>query len=598
MMARPLLWAAGLAGSLIFHAALLAMLWLAIRPHPVAEQPMPQTRIDVQAQRMDRVEARPEAPRPEAARQDAAEGTQVAAGSIRRTRAETQTPRPDRLHDAAPAPEAARPQPPRAQAAVPADSPVRPVAAAKPALQSAAGLRAEPVRVSAALARAQPAAAHPVPMPAVLKTAIARPEAASAAPPPSAPARPAAAALVPAVAIAPAIAAAANAPAKPAPAATARPIAEAAAALRPATAPSPTARPDTQIVASMAPPSVAAPPAAPDPAPAVPARPDPVAAANPAPDPDALAGAAPAPESAPPATPETANARLAEAATHPARPAAATGDRITAALAFSGADGEIDPVSLAAFQSFTRPGDAAAATDSLRDGVAGLLAQVPCSRLQVGFDPDTATLRVNGHIPETGLRGPVLAALRTQMGADIAVSDNILILPRPQCGALSGIADIGLPQSTDQITNPLLIGRETHARVFRFARGDLLSLDMTAPDYDAWIYLDYFDADGNVLHLEPNEHVPLRHARAAEIQQIGARTMQDSGLKLVVGPPYGQEIAVAFAASRPLYDGLRPLSEPAAPYLDWLKGQVAKARASDPDFKGEWVYFFVTTSAN
>ena len=65
--------------------------------------------------------------------------------------------------------------------------------------------------------------------------------------------------------------------------------------------------------------------------------------------------------------------------------------------------------------------------------------------------------------------------------------------------------------------------------------------------------------------------------------------------QITVGPPYGQEIAVAFAASAPLFDGLRPLSEPAAPYLTDLKSRVAEARARDPDFKGEWVYFMVVT---
>lgn len=272
--------------------------------------------------------------------------------------------------------------------------------------------------------------------------------------------------------------------------------------------------------------------------------------------------------------------------------------KLKAALAFSGAGGDVDPVSIAAFQRFMQPGDVAAGGDQLRDGVSGLLAQVPCSRMQVAFDPDTATLHVNGHIPDNDLRAPVLAALRAQMGANISVSDNILILPRPQCGALSGIAGVGLPQSTDQITNPLVIGEDAHARVFHFADGELLSLDMTAPDYDAFIYLDYFDADGTVLHLEPNEYAPLRQASAQTAQKIGARTMQDSGLKLVIGPPYGQEIAVAFAASEPLYDGLRPIQEPAAPYLEWLKTQVERARANHPDFKGEWVYFFVSTTGN
>lgn len=271
--------------------------------------------------------------------------------------------------------------------------------------------------------------------------------------------------------------------------------------------------------------------------------------------------------------------------------------KVKAALAFSGANGDVDPISIAAFQSFMQPGDIAAKGDPLRDGISGLLAQVPCSRLQVGFDPETATLQINGHIPEGDLRAPVLAALRAQMGADIAVSDNILILPHPQCGALAGIAGVGLPQSTDQITNPLVVGQDTHAKVFTFIKGDLWSLNMVAPDYDAYIYLDYFDAGGMVLHVEPNELAPLRHAATQSIvQNIGGETDRGAGLRLVIGPPYGQEIAVAFAASQPLYDGLRPIQEPAAAYLEWLKTRVTQARADDPDFKGEWVYFFVSTT--
>jgi uncharacterized protein DUF4384 len=315
-----------------------------------------------------------------------------------------------------------------------------------------------------------------------------------------------------------------------------------------------------------------------------------------APQPAALPQAVATPDDVPAATPRpvTAASRKVDAAR--VQPATPSAQKLKAALAFSGAEGDVDPVSIAAFQSFMRPGDIAASGDQLRDGVTGLLAQVPCSRMQVVFDPDTATLNVVGHIPDNDLRAPVLAALRAEMGANITVSDNILILPRPQCGALSGIADVGLPQSTDQITNPLVIGKDAQATVFNFAKGELLSLDMTAPDYAAYIYLDYFDADGNVLHIEPNQYAPLRQADAKTVQQIGAKTMEDSGLKLVIGPPYGQEIAVAFAASEPLYEGFRPIQEPAAGYLEWLKEQVANARADNPDFKGEWVYFFVSTT--
>lgn len=51
---------------------------------------------------------------------------------------------------------------------------------------------------------------------------------------------------------------------------------------------------------------------------------------------------------------------------------------------------------------FMMLGDVVATSDPLRDDVAGILAAVPCSRLQVMFDPETVTLNLCGHLPENG----------------------------------------------------------------------------------------------------------------------------------------------------------------------------------------------------
>lgn len=319
------------------------------------------------------------------------------------------------------------------------------------------------------------------------------------------------------------------------------------------------------------------------------------------PEPSALPQAQPAAQPLAQAEPESESLSETAAPSTQAPESEAEVTRAKATLAFAGAgDGPVDPVSLAAFQSFMQPGDPGSAAAELRDGIAGLLNQVPCSRLQVQFQPESNTLQLTGHVPEDGLRAPVLAALQAQMGANIAVADNLLILPRPQCGALSGIANAGLAQSTDQITNPLLVGEDTHARVFSYVDGQPLVLDMQGADYDAYLYVDFFDAGGNVLHLAPNEFTPLELTRAKASVRIGSErelAPGEPGLFIKIGPPYGQEIAVAFAASAPLYDGDRPLVEPADAYLAWLKNQIAEARVRDPDFKGEWVYFFVSTAA-
>jgi hypothetical protein len=222
---------------------------------------------------------------------------------------------------------------------------------------------------------------------------------------------------------------------------------------------------------------------------------------------------------------------------------------------------------------------------------------VPCARLQLSFNPETAVLELRGHLPDNGLRAPVLAALQAQMGRDIAVSDQMRLLPRPQCGALSGISTVGLPQSTDQITNPLLLGADAQARVLSYSGGEKLFFDLTAPDYPAYLYVDYFDAAGDVIHLSPNATVALQLAPPKSALRIGTKSAGDPGLQITVGPPYGQEIAVAFAASSPLYAGHRPLIESAPAYLDFLREQIARAKAKDADFKGEWVYFLIETQA-
>jgi hypothetical protein len=181
------------------------------------------------------------------------------------------------------------------------------------------------------------------------------------------------------------------------------------------------------------------------------------------------------------------------------------------------------------------------------------------------------------------------------MGADIPVRPNLRVLPRPQCEVLAAIAGAGLPQSTDQALDARLVGEDTHVREFAFSAGERLELELAAPDYDAYLYVDYFDAAGQVIHLRPNEAVPLRRAGAGSIQSIGGADDGTPGLRLEIGPPFGQEIVVAIAASAPLFDAPRPLVEPAGPYLADLSRRIAEARTLDPAFRGEWVYFLVIT---
>jgi hypothetical protein len=273
-----------------------------------------------------------------------------------------------------------------------------------------------------------------------------------------------------------------------------------------------------------------------------------------------------------------------------------------AALAWSGDGGvTIGPSSLAAIQAFMQPNDlsyAESGASQVRDGIAAILAAVPCARLQTTFNPETGQLELRGHIPEGALRGPVLMALKQQVGIAIPVSDKLLILPRPQCGALVGISEVGLPQSTEQITNPRVIGDTGFVQKHSYFAGERLTLELGAPDYDGYVYVDYFAADGSVIHLQPNQIIPLKLVKAKSLLTVGNDRGDKPSLDITIAPPFGQEIIAAFASSVPLHDDVRPLQEPATPYLEFLKAQVALARVNHPNFKGEWVYIFISTAGN
>lgn len=349
----------------------------------------------------------------------------------------------------------------------------------------------------------------------------------------------------------------------------------AAAAAVPQTDTAALAPPTTEVVASLAPAPTATPAATPQPT---------ALSAQTAPAAPVTATAPTTPTTAPS---DTSGATVTEAAL-PATDA-------KAALAWQFGDRVVtDPQALATIQAFMAP-QALDDADAVRDDLGAVLAGVDCARLSATFLPDSGVLEMRGHIPDPALQGPLLDALQAQVGDGVPVTANLLHLPDPQCGALTGIANVGLPQSTDQFTNARLIGETAHAREYTYAEGQRLSFDLTAPDYDAYVYVDYFTAAGEVIHLVPNDTIALEKSPAKSLFGIGQERDGKPSLRITIGPPFGQEIAVAFAASAPLYDGLRPIVEPAEPYLEWLQTRVAAARAADPDFKGEWVYFFITT---
>jgi hypothetical protein len=274
-------------------------------------------------------------------------------------------------------------------------------------------------------------------------------------------------------------------------------------------------------------------------------------------------------------------------------------DAVTAVAAFSAdlatslSEGALDAV-----EAFLVP-DPGAEGLALRDGIAARLAGVACARVQTAFDPETGALELRGHVPDPRDGVRLADAVKAELGGALPVVDRLLVLPRPQCEVLSGLAAAGIPQSTEQYTNPLIIGEDSHARVYDFRDGEVMQLDIGGADYDGWLYLDYYDSAGEVLHLAPNEAVSPVQLAARAVAKFGGGGAADVAagrVRLEVGAPFGKDIAVALVTSAPLFDDLRPTREPVADYLAALALRVEDLKERDPNFRGEWVYLFISTA--
>jgi len=235
---------------------------------------------------------------------------------------------------------------------------------------------------------------------------------------------------------------------------------------------------------------------------------------------------------------------------------------------------------------------------ALRDELARKLTDVRCSRAQTSYDPTSGALELRGHVKSDADRDTLVAALESELDGAIPILDRLNRLGEPQCEVLNFLSDMELPQSVEQFINPLIIGDDLHTRVYSFRDGQAMRFEVFGADYDAWFYLDYFDGEGQVLHLAPNSKIAPFVIQARQRLVLGGGGAEDiaAGLfELRVSPPFGQDIAVAMVANRQIFDQDRDLVEPADTYLAEVARRVRAMRMEFEDFKGEWVYLFVET---
>lgn len=200
-----------------------------------------------------------------------------------------------------------------------------------------------------------------------------------------------------------------------------------------------------------------------------------------------------------------------------------------------------------------------AATPQIRQAIRTTTADATCGDGSAMFVDDRIHLEgyVSSIAAHDGLRNQIdeLAGTQPEM-ASVAVVGPTL------CGFLQTISTGSSADGPELALNdPDGIYRE----------GQFLVIQATSPARGkGYLYVDFVDVNGQVLHMLPSQFHDLRRLHAGEVIQLGVEDPRLKGDAYEMAAPFGQAMIVAHWSAAPLFLDPRPEIESVADYLPEL----------------------------
>ncbi|MBK4735320.1 serine/threonine-protein kinase [Noviherbaspirillum pedocola] len=195
-----------------------------------------------------------------------------------------------------------------------------------------------------------------------------------------------------------------------------------------------------------------------------------------------------------------------------------------------------------------------------------VLGEVPCSALLPELHGNA--LRVRGFLAQRYGEARLREKLAAIPGAQ-SVDLNVETIDDDKCALMAALGPYWV--RSRQAGNAVNV--RIRAAGGALTEGDRLVLDITTPAWDSQVYLDYYELDGNVLHMVPSPRAPQNGAPAGHAATVG-----NAG-GWVISKPFGKEMIVLLTVPAPLFAGMRAEQEPAATYLATLEKQLAQMRS-------------------
>jgi hypothetical protein len=202
------------------------------------------------------------------------------------------------------------------------------------------------------------------------------------------------------------------------------------------------------------------------------------------------------------------------------------------------------------------------------DDIKRTISAYSCASLDASVDGNR--VRVSGFVASESDAASLQTRLSQVRGVKQVVA-QLQVRGRPYCELLEMLG----PYTKSQVAQAGGMRLRIQNYAGRLTEGDAIVFDMASPGFPAYLYVDYFQLDGNVVHLYPPQNGQQRALPANSI-----RVLPDphDPLQLEVRSPFGEEMVVMIASRELLPIMSDSQFQPAREYLPVLS-QALKTRA-------------------
>ena len=203
---------------------------------------------------------------------------------------------------------------------------------------------------------------------------------------------------------------------------------------------------------------------------------------------------------------------------------------------------------------------------------------VDCARLRVDYAESAARVVVRGHVPSEAARRSLLEDMQDAVGSATVASDDLQVIGAPFCRVLDVLDRPGIARSIERRDGVEAFGDTLQAGVLSYMESDPMELSFAAPDFESYLYIDYFKKDGEVVHMQSHgDRLGVPFAPGARLRIGGEGGASPT---IYVSSPSARELILVVASSVRLYDDDRPIVEDAGPYLTALDRGMSAAEAA------------------